>query len=769
MSKSSADEFLHNIGANRVFGDARIEVENFVRGLIKYDKNISREEAEDVSRLIDTDMNGWIDVNELCAQLKGSSALVRVKEAIKGKNLLNGLSSVNRVLKRMDTSGDKALDRREFRDGFLALGLTLTSQDIEDLFAYFDKDKNGKISIEEFFVGLCGVLNDRRRKFVEIAFNRMDRDGSGEITFEDIENIYDVSENPEVKSGKKSPKQALKEFLQQFDQGDKDGIITEEEFLEYYRCLSASIENDDYFELMMRNAWHISGGKGQCQNTTNRRVLVTHIDGTQTVEEIEDNLWVDKDSEGEMKRVLKKKGVNAVGKIDKHYSHEQSSPKSKSQFRLESRKSNFSQRIQKKSSVDRAINSTRDSKPAWGAVSKAKRSLRNSKYDRTEEYYFPQEMDLGDEAVPGSSQFDIISDSLKQKPSKTSLRRSEPPIVGRMLKKVLARGGSNGIQTLGRVLRIMDDSGDKCLNRYELKNGLKDYGVEFSEEEINDMFDYLDKDQSGKVSFDEFLVGLRGPISKRRKDLILSAFRKLDRNKDGFVTIEDLEMTYDPSHIPEVKSGKLTKAEGLREFLSQFDTIDKDGIVTQEEFVEYYKNVSASIDTDDYFELMLRNAWHLSGGQGQCKNTSNRRVLISHQNGKQTIQEIEDDLWLDYNNEDEMRHRLEKRGIKAIRRLGKNYSSEKSSVGNKNAINSTISLAWDSSKSKNKNTVEKTRRIRNGAAKQIQSIARAHKCKRVASNLRRQQKAKSELQIEIEKENERDKSKIYRPKGKNWY
>ena len=28
--------------------------------------------------------------------------------------------------------------------------------------------------------------------------------------------------------------------------------------------------------------------------------------------------------------------------------------------------------------------------------------------------------------------------------------------------------------------------------------------------------------------------------------------------------------------------------------------------------------VSASIDDDDYFELMIRNAWHIPGGQGQC-------------------------------------------------------------------------------------------------------------------------------------------------------
>lgn len=62
--------------------------------------------------------------------------------------------------------------------------------------------------------------------------------------------------------------------------------MTTDEFCEYYTRVSSSIDEDDYFELMMRNAWHISGGEGWCANSTNKRILVTHSDGHQTVEEI---------------------------------------------------------------------------------------------------------------------------------------------------------------------------------------------------------------------------------------------------------------------------------------------------------------------------------------------------------------------------------------------------------------------------------------------------------------------------------------------------
>jgi calcyphosin len=38
-----------------------------------------------------------------------------------------------------------------------------------------------------------------------------------------------------------------------------------------------------------------------------------------------------------------------------------------------------------------------------------------------------------------------------------------------------------------------------------------------------------------------------------------------------------------------------------------------DGKVSVEEFVEYYKNISCSIDNDEYFELMINNSWNIKG------------------------------------------------------------------------------------------------------------------------------------------------------------
>lgn len=121
------------------------------------------------------------------------------------------------------------------------------------------------------------------------------------------------------------------------------------------------------------------------------------------------------------------------------------------------------------------------------------------------------------------------------------------------------------------------------------------------------------------MDYNELMRSVVGEMSPFRKGMVKKAFDKLDENKNGIIEIDDIKAYYNAKQHPEVKAGKKSEDEVLAEFLDTFELHhslkhpeDRDRKINVREFMEYYNNVSASIDNDQYFELMITNAWNLN-------------------------------------------------------------------------------------------------------------------------------------------------------------
>ena len=111
-------------------------------------------------------------------------------------------------------------------------------------------------------------------------------------------------------------------------------------------------------------------------------------------------------------------------------------------------------------------------------------------------------------------------------------------------------------------------------------------------------------------------------MNDRRKNLIKILFDSFDKNKTGYVDIDEIRNSYSPVNHPDVLSGKKTEDEVLAEFLdtlqyhfsllkSNKEEGNQKNKVGFNEFLEYFNNISVGIEDDDYFENMIKSGFNL--------------------------------------------------------------------------------------------------------------------------------------------------------------
>ena len=60
-------------------------------------------------------------------------------------------------------------------------------------------------------------------------------------------------------------------------------------------------------------------------------------------------------------------------------------------------------------------------------------------------------------------------------------------------------------------------------------------------------------------------------MNQRRKNICILAFKKMDKDSSGTLSIDDIKGTYNAKLHPDVKMGKKTEEDILYEFLDTFE------------------------------------------------------------------------------------------------------------------------------------------------------------------------------------------------------
>lgn len=93
----------------------------------------------------------------------------------------------------MDWNRNNSLDPVEFKYALRDYGVKISDLEVTAIVKYFDKNKDGKISFDEFLRAVWGDLNERRLKFVHMAYSKLDKNGDGTVKIDDLLITYNAS------------------------------------------------------------------------------------------------------------------------------------------------------------------------------------------------------------------------------------------------------------------------------------------------------------------------------------------------------------------------------------------------------------------------------------------------------------------------------------------------------------------------------------------------------------------------------------------------
>jgi Ca2+-binding EF-hand superfamily protein len=186
---------------------------------------------------------------------------------------------------------------------------------------------------------------------------------------------------------------------------------------------------------------------------------------------------------------------------------------------------------------------------------------------------------------------------------------------------------SGGLLGLVNLFKKFDTDGSGSLSWEEFCSALQKCGLAPSPQDIRAIFLDLDKDGNNEISYQEFVHVMRGDMSNQRKALIKRVFDSIDEDGDGVISMTDLGKAFNPKNHPEVRSGRLTVSNLLKDFFESFSSVSNTGYVNLAQFMEYYAN-SAAFEDDIKFMDTMNSIWTIKSG-GKSANTGNVKNLSS--------------------------------------------------------------------------------------------------------------------------------------------
>ena len=437
----------------------------------------------------------------------------------------------------------------------------------QDFFNYLTNNNfNKSILIEDILNIIKGESSQFRKNIIINKFYEMESSKRGIIETGVLLKIFNAKNHPEVLLGRKSENEIFNEFIYTFDIFKKlynlSSVITVNDFVEYYKAISASIDSDEYFNEMIRAVWSNNN------NNNNNNVLSKSFNfkNSNTIFNDDNNFISTYNSNYNNKNL-------ESNKINNNYYY----------------KRNFSH------SAKRRFNSQKLSyNPITNEFSFADE---NNHFDINEREY---------SKTPFHSNF-YNKNILNSTSNFTNALNT--------LRNILISRGPKSIFILERLFVLTHS------NRidFETFNNLtQTYKLNISNTEKKTIFDNFDRNSTGFIFYDDLIKSLCGKINDFRLNIVINVFNSFG-NKSNKISLSNILNFYNKNNHPDVLTGKKLAEEVFGDFIDmvnifkeykEFTTNNKFDFWSLQDFVDFYAQVSLGITDDSYFECLMQNVWN---------------------------------------------------------------------------------------------------------------------------------------------------------------
>lgn len=141
------------------------------------------------------------------------------------------------------------------------------------------------------------------------------------------------------------------------------------------------------------------------------------------------------------------------------------------------------------------------------------------------------------------------------------------------------------IADIQEAFALFDKENTGSISSKELKIAMRALGFEPKKEEIKKMISEINKDNSGLITYKDFLYLVTQKMAdKDSKEEILKAFRLFDEDNTGKISLANLRSVA-------IELGENIADEEIQEMINEADK-DGDGEINEEEFLHIMKKTS---------------------------------------------------------------------------------------------------------------------------------------------------------------------------------